>query len=188
MAGARAPAVFARRLVLVFGTLVPMIGLVQAGSQARADRFTYIAQIGLFWRLSGWSSVARARGMAIAAAGVLLRWLYSLPARSRSGMIASRSSSIPSALPGPRARRSLMGTACANLGDNTARFPVSKFTPSEAGQGRDLERFRRHPHAPDRDPDAAKAFGQALALDPDSTTARYNLARTLARLGRRDDL
>ena len=30
------------------GTLVPTIGLVQAGSQARADRFTYVSQIGLF--------------------------------------------------------------------------------------------------------------------------------------------
>jgi protein O-mannosyl-transferase len=30
------------------GVLVPMIGLVQVGSQARADRFTYIAQIGVF--------------------------------------------------------------------------------------------------------------------------------------------
>lgn len=29
------------------GALVPMIGLVQAGPQARADRFTYLAQIGI---------------------------------------------------------------------------------------------------------------------------------------------
>jgi protein O-mannosyl-transferase len=30
------------------GTLVPVIGLIQAGSQARADRYTYIPLIGLF--------------------------------------------------------------------------------------------------------------------------------------------
>lgn len=31
------------------GTLVPMIGLVQVGSQAMADRYTYFSGIGLFW-------------------------------------------------------------------------------------------------------------------------------------------
>ena len=30
------------------GTLVPVIGIVQAGSQAMADRFTYIPLIGIF--------------------------------------------------------------------------------------------------------------------------------------------
>ena len=31
------------------GTLVPMIGIVQVGSQAMADRYTYFSGIGLFW-------------------------------------------------------------------------------------------------------------------------------------------
>src|SRR5204863_2540685 len=30
------------------GVLVPMIGIVQVGLQARADRYTYLAQIGLY--------------------------------------------------------------------------------------------------------------------------------------------
>src|SRR5204863_9599741 len=30
------------------GVLVPMIGIVQVGMQARADRYTYLAQIGLY--------------------------------------------------------------------------------------------------------------------------------------------
>lgn len=33
------------------GMLVPSLGLVQVGSQARADRFTYLAQIGFFFAL-----------------------------------------------------------------------------------------------------------------------------------------
>ena len=36
------------------GTLVPVIGLVQVGSQAMADRYTYIPQIGL-WLMLAWS-------------------------------------------------------------------------------------------------------------------------------------
>ena len=35
------------------GTLVPVIGLVQVGSQAMADRYTYLPYIGLFIAL-GW--------------------------------------------------------------------------------------------------------------------------------------
>jgi len=45
---ARQKSVFARRLVLVFGTLIPTIGLVQVGSQSMADRYMYIPSIGLF--------------------------------------------------------------------------------------------------------------------------------------------
>lgn len=42
------------------GTLIPVIGLVQQGAQAYADRFTYIPQIGLLimavWWLGDWAS------------------------------------------------------------------------------------------------------------------------------------
>ena len=36
------------------GTLVPVIGLVQAGVQAMADRFTYVPLIGLFIMMAWW--------------------------------------------------------------------------------------------------------------------------------------
>jgi len=45
------------------GTLVPVIGLVQVGSQALADRYTYVPLIGLFvaasWGIAGWQPVRR---------------------------------------------------------------------------------------------------------------------------------
>ncbi len=47
----RAPAVLVGWLWFV-GTLVPVIGLVQVGSQALADRYTYIPHIGLFVALT----------------------------------------------------------------------------------------------------------------------------------------
>src|ERR1035438_5153552 len=55
------------------GTLAPVIGLVQVGTQARADRYTYVPTIGLFLML-GWGAaelvqrVPRARNAVIAAA------------------------------------------------------------------------------------------------------------------------
>lgn len=42
------------------GTLVPVIGLVQAGTQSRADRFTYIPLIGLFI-MTAWGMAELAR-------------------------------------------------------------------------------------------------------------------------------
>jgi Flp pilus assembly protein TadD len=51
------------------GTLVPMIGLVQVGSQGIADRYTYIPLIGIFI-LGAW-------GLAVAAErSTALRWLW----------------------------------------------------------------------------------------------------------------
>ncbi len=40
--------------LLYFGMLVPMIGIIQVGSQVRADRYTYLPQIGLYL-MATWS-------------------------------------------------------------------------------------------------------------------------------------
>ena len=59
------------------GTLVPVIGLVQVGDQAMADRYTYVPLVGIFiaaaWGLAGLAgeSRARRRAAAVAAAGML---------------------------------------------------------------------------------------------------------------------
>ncbi len=63
------------------GTLVPVIGLVQVGMQALADRFTYVPMIGLFvilvwggwelanaWRMARFAPVAAALALAMCAA------------------------------------------------------------------------------------------------------------------------
>jgi protein O-mannosyl-transferase len=62
------------------GTLVPVIGLVQVGSQARADRYTYVPLIGLFLMLV-WGLVesvpARRRGILLPLlVGVLLACVW----------------------------------------------------------------------------------------------------------------
>ena len=77
-----------RRPYLVTGwfwyllTLLPVIGLVQVGSQAHADRYTYLPQIGLciatIWGLADFSSSFRCRREILAAAAsivvALLAW------------------------------------------------------------------------------------------------------------------
>jgi tetratricopeptide (TPR) repeat protein len=57
-----------------FGSLVPVIGFIQAGDQARADRFTYVPLIGLFiivaWGIR--DLVGRARVLQVGGAFVLV--------------------------------------------------------------------------------------------------------------------
>ena len=57
------------------GTMVPMIGLVQVGFQAMADRFAYIPYIGLFllmtWLIADWAEVHRISARTIAIPAVL---------------------------------------------------------------------------------------------------------------------
>jgi Tfp pilus assembly protein PilF len=58
------------------GTLLPVVGLVQSGTQSRADRFTYLPLIGLFimmaWGIPHLLARWRYRTMALAVAGVVL--------------------------------------------------------------------------------------------------------------------
>jgi len=55
------------------GTMVPMIGLVQVGNQARADRYTYLPLIGLFillvWGVADWAKSRHIESNYLAAAG-----------------------------------------------------------------------------------------------------------------------
>jgi protein O-mannosyl-transferase len=57
------------------GTLVPMIGLVQVGTQAMADRYAYLPFIGLFilvaWGVADWATVRHVSMTRLAAAGIL---------------------------------------------------------------------------------------------------------------------
>jgi Tfp pilus assembly protein PilF len=59
------------------GTLVPVIGLVQAGEQAMADRFTYVPLLGVFiavaWALPPWPVLAAAAAAAVVAYAFVTR-------------------------------------------------------------------------------------------------------------------
>lgn len=171
------------------GTLVPMIGLVQAGSQARADRFTYIAQIGIFVGLVWLArSLGRARVMAFAAVTILIAFAL-LTARqvafwNDSTALFEHTLSVTR----PNARvEGLAGNARARSGEYAAAVPhyenALRLLPDMAETWNDFGAALTHL---DRDRDAARAFAQALARGPESTTARYNLASTLARLGQRE--
>ena len=83
-----------RRYLLVgwfwfLGTLVPMIGLVQVGGQAMADRYAYLSFIGLFvmvcWGLRDWAASRQVPARWLAGAAALLLLALAATARHQIG-------------------------------------------------------------------------------------------------------
>jgi hypothetical protein len=66
------------------GMLVPMIGIVQVGSHSRADRYTYLPQIGLYIAAT-WGAIElvakrpRGREMLVAAAALIITAIGARP-------------------------------------------------------------------------------------------------------------
>jgi protein O-mannosyl-transferase len=71
------------------GTLVPMIGLVQVGTQAMADRYAYLPCIGLFlmicWLAADWAERRRVAKVWLGGAGVAVLLALALVAHQQIG-------------------------------------------------------------------------------------------------------
>jgi len=67
------------------GSLVPVIGLIQAGDQARADRFTYVPLIGLFIMIAWGARDLITRLRVLQASGALVVVLLAMVARTQVG-------------------------------------------------------------------------------------------------------
>jgi tetratricopeptide (TPR) repeat protein len=178
------------------GTLVPVIGLVQVGEQALADRYTYVPLIGPFVALA-WAvaDLAEARPrlrplLAAAAVGVLLA--CAVGAWRQVGVW--------------RDSRSLWEHALRAAGDNyTARNNLGLAILEVEGDPRQAEEhiraaLRLRPEAPQpytnlgtaldrqgRADEAIACYRRSLALNPYQVVVRHNLAVLLARQGKMDE-
>ena len=140
----------------LLGMLVPVIGLVQVGDQALADRYSYLPSIGLFiaavWGVeaatSGWAGRARVLGPA---AGVLLAAGAVLTVRQLGFW---------------RDSETLFRHALAVTGDNWAAHNGLGFALS-------LD--------PARDAEAIAEYRSVVRLAPRFAEGRYSLATVLAR-------
>lgn len=140
------------------GTLVPVIGLVQAGSQARADRFTYVPLIGLFL-LAGWGIPDLVRRwpsleMALPPVAVLVILACAILAR---GQVRHWETSTT------MWENTLAVTAENFLGHNNLGVALAR-------QGRLAE--------------AIAEYNEALRIQPDFSEAHNNLGNALVREGR----
>jgi tetratricopeptide (TPR) repeat protein len=175
------------------GSLVPVIGLIQVGGQALADRYTYIPLIGLFMALA-WTGAELVRRraslrvpMCIFAALVLVALSAKTMAQVRlwhdSITIFSHTARV--AAPNWMAEMNL-GLGYSLLGNHAEAIPHyqealrlrSHLPDAEGGLGMALTHSGRAE-------EAVPHFESALRLKPDHVEVHYNFAACLASLGRR---
>ena len=177
------------------GALVPVIGLVQVGAQAMADRYTYLPFIGLFimiaWGLP--DLLAKWRYRKITLGALALAVLLSLSICTRLQLRHWRSNST------------LFEHAINVTGDNFVMNNNYANVLDEMGQvEKAIDHFykalRIRPDSPevhnnlgnalrnlDRIDEAIKHYKKALELRPNFAEPHYNLAIALGRQGKTDE-
>lgn len=175
-------------------TLAPVLGLVQIGAQARADRYTYLPLVGVTvavaWLLAETVPRSRAGRVSLAVASVAAVLVLAAAAsvqagRWRDGVTLYRHT-LRVTGDNPIIQYNL-GTDLRGQG----RFPeaaeafreVLRIDPLHASAYNNLGDlgFKAGRHA-----EAAGLFGEAVRLEPSNTVFRFNLGMALARDGRKE--
>ncbi|MCK9419639.1 MAG: tetratricopeptide repeat protein [Nitrospirae bacterium] len=173
------------------GSLVPVIGLIQVGLQAMADRYTYIPSIGLaillVWGAAETTSSVRHRTMLMTAASCVLVLLLAISARIQlkywENSIALFTHTV--------AVTENNYVAHTNLGDafdKQGRYGEAMRQYGEALRIKPDEAFVYDKMATDFDivgrlDDAVAYYGKSLQLDPGNARVHNNLGITLIRRG-----
>lgn len=143
------------------GTLVPVIGIVQAGRQAMADRYMYIPMIGLLIMIAWGAPILlrsfRQRRIMLGAAAALVGLCMIAAGRTQVSYWSNS--------------RSLFEHALAVTSDNYIAHNNLAVVLADSGR-----------HA-----DALAHLQKALAIAPDFMEAHHNLARSLVAVGRYDE-
>lgn len=137
-------------------SLLPVIGLVQAGTQSIADRYTYVPFIGLFIGLVFWLAAScpkRLRGGPLVAATLVLLLVCGLVSRAQT--LHWRDSQA-------------LWKRAASASPSAIAFAQLAMLSLRAGQ-------------PDQ---ALEQAQRAVSIDPDLAIARHNLGAVLLRLER----
>ncbi len=173
------------------GTLVPVIGLVQVGLQARADRYTYLPSVGLaialVWGLLALVPSTDARRRVLAPAGLVALGALALASWRQLGTWKDSASVFSRALEvteqNPVAHVNL-GQALhehGRLEEAAEQFLAAlDLRPRLAPARCNLGKVRR---AQGRRSEAAEEFQRALELDPESPEAHAELGWLLAEEG-----
>ena len=176
------------------GTLVPVIGLVQVGLQAMADRYTYVSLTGLFiiiaWGAADLFVKKRYRTVVLATAAVAvlstlatLTWLQLKHWQNTITLFEH--------------------TVAVTANNDILHYNLGVIFIEEGKTDEAIKHWREavriKPDQPtihkdlgnalaklDRGEEAIYHYNQALNLKPDFAVAHYNLARALARAGKND--
>ena len=145
------------------GTLVPVIGLVHVGSQARADRYTYLPLVGIFivvaWCGASWLAGA-ARRFRLAALAITVFAVLALAIAARAQVATWRNDE----------------TLYARILEVSPRSVLANFN------------LGNHYLYEKSDPDRARQlYERALEIDPRYGDVHLNLGIALGRLGKSED-
>jgi len=143
------------------GTLVPVIGLVQVGSQSLADRYTYVPHIGLF---------------------IALVWGAAELTARRAGRNFFRPAAVLLILGGCLAITRAQLSRWRNT--ETLFLHALKVAPENAAAHFNLGRYYLKQQ---KFPAAAEHYAAAVGLKPDSAEGHNDLAFALAQLDRFDE-
>lgn len=179
------------------GTLVPVIGLVQVGAQALADRYTYVPLIGLFimvaWGAGDCDFARRTKSgplfLAIPAVGILLAlsvvamiqtqyWRDSITLFEHALRVTS----------GNYLAHKNLGVALAN--QKRYEQAAAEYVKGIQVKSNDADLYYNLANALaelGRPKDALAQYRKAISVEPDHAEARYNLGNILARQGQFDD-
>jgi protein O-mannosyl-transferase len=177
------------------GTLVPVIGLVQVGSQARADRYTYLPFIGLFlmvaWGIPELLVRWPHRDLALGIAASLVIGACTVSARTQvqywqnSFALVSRALDVTT---GNFHAHNYMGTFLEDQGkfdEALAHYREAvRLKPDYAEAHTNLGAVLAHEG---RDAESVAEYNEALRLKPDDAIAHTNLGLLLQSQGREDD-
>ena len=177
------------------GVLVPMIGIVQVGPQARADRYTYLAQIGLYLLVT-WGAVELfgkwrgGRTILVAAAAIILTTLTADSYFQTSFWQNSETlwNQAVAHNPSNQIAENNLGDALIHKGQLDAG--INHFRKA-------LELYPNYPEANNNlgyalalkgnFSDAIPSFQIAIGAFPNYAKAHNNLAISLAEVGRTDE-
>ncbi len=190
----RAPALLAGWLWFLIA-LLPVLGLVQAGVQGRADRFTYLPHAGLLiaavFPLARWAAARRRAAAGLALVALAATLALARATREKLPHWRDAESLYRHALraaPASGLLRTYYGLWLAQQGrpqealvqyEQAAGIPA--FAPAaELNRAVVLE-------SAGLAPEALAAFERAALLAPDSAPIRMALAQALLRRGRRED-
>jgi hypothetical protein len=173
------------------GTLVPVIGLVQVGAQARADRYTYLPLIGLSIAVA-WAAVdvaANSRNgrralvavsLVLAATWTALTWrqvAYWKDDRALFGRIVEL-------VPDNAAAHGMLGMVHLREGripEAIAEYQIALRLEPNYAQGHSNYGMALEIHG--RSDEAISEYRAAVALDPNLAEAQHNLGTALMKAG-----
>jgi tetratricopeptide (TPR) repeat protein len=171
--------------------LLPVVGIIQVGVQAHADRYTYLPQIGIclavVWQLAEWTLVRKLAPVlvpvVVLALGVLswrqgtfwkdsdTLWTHALECTTRNGVAHND-----------------LGASLDKEGD--VENALGQFEAALKIDGGYAEFHNNYGHALREKgmiPEAIAQYGEALRIYPTYAEAEFNLGNVLAQTGRRAD-